>query len=97
MLNSKNSDFSPSFGNSDYNEIYFTSSREGGLSEDIDERTGENYTDIYVSKPKKVVSGVRQLFYHPQLTVEMLMKDLHILTVEETECILQNVALKIKK
>ena len=53
MLNSKNSDFSPSFGNSDYNEIYFTSSREGGLSEDIDERTGENYTDIYVSKLQK--------------------------------------------
>ena len=49
----KNSDFSPSFGNSDYNEIYFTSSREGGLSEDIDERTGENYTDIYVSKLQK--------------------------------------------
>ena len=53
VLNSKNSDFSPSFGNSDYNEIYFTSSREGGLSEDIDERTGENYTDIYVSKLQK--------------------------------------------
>tara|TARA_B100000902_G_scaffold64673_1_gene71271 strand:- start:9575 stop:11584 length:2010 start_codon:yes stop_codon:yes gene_type:complete len=53
VVNSRHSDYSPSFGNSDYNEIYFTSSRDGGLSQDVDERTGEKYTDIYVSKLQK--------------------------------------------
>ena len=32
IINSRYSDFSPSFGNGDYSEIYFTSSRKGGFS-----------------------------------------------------------------
>ena len=40
LVNSRCSDFSPAFGNEDYNEIYFTSSRTGGLSSKTDERTG---------------------------------------------------------
>tara|TARA_Y100001934_G_scaffold52249_1_gene63871 strand:- start:1261 stop:3273 length:2013 start_codon:yes stop_codon:yes gene_type:complete len=47
LVNSRFSDFSPAFGNEDYNEIYFTSSRTGGLSSKTDERTGEAFTDIY--------------------------------------------------
>ena len=50
LLNSRFSDFSPAFGNGEYSELYFTSSREGGLTNEIDERTGENYTDIYLTK-----------------------------------------------
>ena len=50
LVNSRYNDYSPSFGTSEYNELYFTSSREGGLTDEIDERTGENYTDIYLTK-----------------------------------------------
>ncbi|MDC0204742.1 OmpA family protein [Flavobacteriales bacterium] len=50
LVNSRYNDYSPSFGTSEYDELYFTSSREGGLTNEIDERTGENYTDIYFTK-----------------------------------------------
>ena len=39
VVNSRFSDFSPAFGNEDYSELYFTSTREGGLSSKIDART----------------------------------------------------------
>lgn len=50
LVNSRYNDYSPSFGTSEYDELYFTSSREGGMTNEIDERTGENYTDIYLTK-----------------------------------------------
>jgi len=53
LVNSRFSDFSPSFGNSEYSEIYFTSSRSGGFSNKIDDRTGETFTDLYSSKLNK--------------------------------------------
>ena len=53
IINSRYSDFSPSFGNGDYSEIYFTSSRKGGFSDKIDDRTGESFTDIYLTKLDK--------------------------------------------
>ena len=53
LVNSRFSDFSPSFGNGEYSEIYFTSSRSGGFSNKIDDRTGETFTDIYSSKLNK--------------------------------------------
>ena len=52
-INSRASDFSPAFGNSDYSELYFTSSREGGQTNKIDERTGERFTDIWYSRVNK--------------------------------------------
>ena len=52
-INSRASDFSPAFGNSDYSELYFTSSREGGQTNKIDERTGEPFTDIWYSRVNK--------------------------------------------
>ena len=58
IINSRYSDFSPSFGNGDYSEIYFTSSRKGGFSDKIDDRTGESFTDIYLTKLDKKISGV---------------------------------------
>ena len=53
LVNDRNSDYSPSFGNGDYTELYFTSSRAGGLTEKIDNRTGEVFADIYFTKLNK--------------------------------------------
>ena len=53
LINSRFSDFSPSFGNGEYSEVYFTSSRSGGFSNKIDDRTGETFTDIYSTKLNK--------------------------------------------
>lgn len=53
LVNSRFSDFSPAFGNDDYTEMYFTSSRSGGVTDKIDDRTGEAFTDIYVIRKNK--------------------------------------------
>lgn len=53
LVNSRNSDYSPAFGNGEYTEMYFTSSRSGGLSEKVDERTGENFSDVWFTKINK--------------------------------------------
>ena len=48
IVNSRYADFSPAFGNTqDYNELYFVSSRKGSTGDEIDERTGESFMDIY--------------------------------------------------
>ena len=53
VFNSRFNDFSPAFGNSDYSEIYFTSSREGGITNKKDPRNGEPYSDVWFSKLNK--------------------------------------------
>jgi peptidoglycan-associated lipoprotein len=53
LVNSRNSDYSPAFGNGEYTELYFTSSRKGGLTDKIDNRTGEVFSDIYFTKINK--------------------------------------------
>ncbi len=53
LVNSRNSDYSPAFGNGEYTEMYFTSSRAGGLTDDIDQITGEAFADIYFTKLNK--------------------------------------------
>lgn len=53
LVNSRFSDFSPTFGNEDYSELYFTSSRKGGLTDKIDARTGECFSDVWFSKLNK--------------------------------------------
>ena len=53
LVNSRFSDFSPAFGNSDYTEMYFTSARSGGITDKLDDRTGEAFTDIYVTRIDK--------------------------------------------
>ena len=53
LVNSRNSDYSPAFGNGEYTEMYFTSSRKGGLTDDVDERTGETFSDVYFTKINK--------------------------------------------
>ena len=53
FVNSLSSDYSPAFGNGEYTEMYFTSSRAGGLTDKIDERTGESFSDVYFTKLNK--------------------------------------------
>jgi len=53
LVNSRNSDYSPAFGNGEYTEMYFTSSRAGGLTDDIDDRTGETFSDVYFTQINK--------------------------------------------
>jgi len=53
IVNSRFSDFSPAFGNKEYTEIYFASSRKGSTGTDIDERTGESFMDIYKTRIDK--------------------------------------------
>jgi len=52
-LNSKESDFSPSYGRSDYSLIYFTSSRDDAAGNKTHGATGQNYTDIFESRIDK--------------------------------------------
>ncbi len=53
LVNSRNSDYSPAFGNGEYTEMYFTSSRDGGLTDDVDARTGEAFSDVYLTSINK--------------------------------------------
>ncbi len=53
LVNSRNSDFSPAFGNGEYTEMYFTSSRLGGFTDKKDDRTGQPFTDVYFTKINK--------------------------------------------
>jgi len=53
LVNSRFNDFSPSFGNGEYSELYFTSSREGGLTNKKDARTGEAFSDVWTTKINK--------------------------------------------
>ena len=53
VVNSRFNDFSPAFGNGEYSELYFTSSREGGITNKQDARTGEPFSDVWFSKLNK--------------------------------------------
>ena len=62
LVNSRNSDYSPTFGNGEYTEMYFTSSRQGGMTDDLDERTGEQFSDVYFTKVDKKGNWSRPIF-----------------------------------
>ncbi|PLW97462.1 MAG: hypothetical protein C0591_06465 [Marinilabiliales bacterium] len=49
-INSRESDFAPAFTSDNYNEIAFTSNREGATGKETDNWTGQNFTDIFVAK-----------------------------------------------
>jgi peptidoglycan-associated lipoprotein len=49
-FNSREKDFSPFFGSEDYQLIYFTSSREEAMGNDIHGATEENFSDIFQSR-----------------------------------------------
>ncbi|MGE0077107.1 MAG: OmpA family protein [Bacteroidales bacterium] len=48
-INTKYSEFSPSFGSNDYTELFFTSSRKGTTGGKTSAVTGESFTDIFLS------------------------------------------------
>jgi peptidoglycan-associated lipoprotein len=53
QINSKYSDFSPTYIDKKYTDLYFTSSRIGAEGADVDGVTGESFSDIYESKRDK--------------------------------------------
>jgi peptidoglycan-associated lipoprotein len=53
QLNSEYYDFSPTWADKKESMLYFTSSRPGSAGTRVDNRTGENYTDIYFSQKDK--------------------------------------------
>ena len=50
FLNSKQYDFSPTFADKKHKSIIFTSTREGSTGSTADDRTGENFSDLYYSQ-----------------------------------------------
>ena len=53
-INSRESDFSPAFTTENYNEIVFTSNREGSTGKETDEWTDQSFTDLFVAKMDRV-------------------------------------------
>ena len=53
-INSRESDFAPAFTSENYNEIVFTSNREGATGKETDKWTDQNFTDLFVSKMDRV-------------------------------------------
>jgi peptidoglycan-associated lipoprotein len=53
FFNSKYSDFSPAFSRSDFQEVYFTSSREEATGNGENGGTGQQFTDIFFSTEDK--------------------------------------------
>jgi peptidoglycan-associated lipoprotein len=49
-INSREADFAPAFISSNYNEIAFTSTREGATGKETDKWTGQNFSDLFVSR-----------------------------------------------
>jgi peptidoglycan-associated lipoprotein len=49
-INSRESDFAPAFTSANYNEIVFGSTRDGATGKETDEWTGQNFSDLFVSK-----------------------------------------------
>ena len=52
-LNSKSSDFGVAWISNSYNDIIFTSTREGGIAKEKDGITGQHFADIYSSRQDK--------------------------------------------
>ena len=49
-INTKQSEFSPAYGSSDYSSLFFTSSRDGATGGKVSAATGEIFTDIYYTE-----------------------------------------------
>ncbi len=49
-INSRESDFGPAFTSDNYNELAFTSAREGSTGKEEDKWTGQSFTDLWVAK-----------------------------------------------
>lgn len=71
ILNSRFSDYSPAFGNEEYNRLYFTSTRNDSEGDELNGITGMKSSDIYMSelddkgkwkKPVRVEGGLNSPF-----------------------------------
>ncbi len=49
-INSREADFAPAFTSENYNEIVFTSTREGAQGKELDKWTDQNFSDLFVAK-----------------------------------------------
>lgn len=49
-VNSREADFAPAFTSDNYNEIAFTSTREGAIGKETDDWTGQNFSDLFTAK-----------------------------------------------
>jgi len=72
ILNSKESDFSVTYADKLYNTIIFTSTREAATGKETDNWTGQNFSDLFVSKldPKGQWSTPVQLETGGQINTE---------------------------
>ncbi len=50
QLNSKESDFAPTYADKLYNTLIFTSTRDAATGKDMDNWTGQNFSDLFISK-----------------------------------------------
>ena len=53
FFNSRESEYSPAFAKAEYDEVYFTSSRDGATGDETHGGTGYNFSDIFTSKQDK--------------------------------------------
>ena len=53
FFNSRASEYSPAFAKAEYDEVYFTSTREGATGDNTHGGTGYNFSDIFTSKKDK--------------------------------------------
>lgn len=53
LINSKKSDFAPSYGKSDFTVLYFTSARDASSGKDVDGWTGESFTDLFITTQER--------------------------------------------
>lgn len=49
-INSREADFAPTFTNENFNELVFTSTREGAQGKETDKWTDQNFSDLFVAK-----------------------------------------------
>ncbi|HSG68015.1 MAG TPA: tetratricopeptide repeat protein, partial [Bacteroidales bacterium] len=49
-INSRESDFSPTYSNDNFNELIFTSTREGSTGKKTDEWTDQNFSDLFITR-----------------------------------------------
>lgn len=50
FFNSKANDFTPAFASNDYGTVFFTSSRDGSTGTSFHGATGQNFSDIYITR-----------------------------------------------
>lgn len=50
FFNSRESEYSPAFAKAEYDEVYFTSTRDGATGDEMHGGTGYNFSDIFTSK-----------------------------------------------